>query len=117
MNDAQALGQKSANPASLGANKLNPDTILRRAKEIVFQQFDDELLAVDAEASVCFSLNESAGRIWALIEAPTTLRTICTQLCSEYDVDEEICFREVSAVLQQLSQASLVTIEALSGRD
>jgi hypothetical protein len=87
---------------------LGPQTNIRRAKEIVFQQFDDELLAVDAQANLCFSLNESAGRIWALIETPTSLAAICTQLCAEYDVDEATCLREVSTVLQNLSHAGLV---------
>ncbi len=105
MSNTHTLGQKTANPEI-----LDPDTIIRRSKEIVFQQFDDELLAVDAEASVCFSLNESAGRIWALIANPTSLNTICTQLCSEYEVDEEICLGEVTAVLHQLRGAGLIRL-------
>jgi len=104
----QALSGKSINPETKGSNTLNPNTIVRRAKAIVFEQFDDELLAVDSEANVCLSLNESAGRIWSLIEVPTPLSAICAQLCNEYEVDEETCLRELSAVLQQFRQAGLV---------
>lgn len=90
---------------------FTPNTVIRRAKAIVFQQFDDELLAVDAETNICFSLNESAGRIWALIEGPQTLAAICAQLSIEYEVDDETCRREVSNLLRGLSGAGLVRID------
>ena len=85
-----------------------PVTVWRRSKEIVFQQMDDELLAVDAQAGQCYSLNESAGRVWSLIETPASLATICAQLCTEYNVDEQTCMNEVGAVLQGLRTAGLV---------
>ena len=91
--------------------QLQSDTVIKRAKEILFQQFDDELLAVDAQGSVCYSLNESAGRIWAFIESPTTLGAICAQLTAEYDVDEVTCLQEVSSVLGELREAGLIQLE------
>ncbi len=94
-------------PYSFSPNTFGPNTVVRRAKEIVFQQFDDELLAVDAEANICFSLNESAGRIWALIESPQTVAVLCAQLATEYEVDDETCRREVSNLLQGLERGRI----------
>ena len=94
--------------ATLHANTLQPTTLVSRAKEIIFQKFDNELLAVDAQTSICYSLNESAGDIWELIAMPTALGAICTHLCQEYDVDEATCLVEVKTVLQALQQAGLI---------
>lgn len=85
-------------------------TIVGRARDIQFQQFDNELLAVDAQTGLCFSLNESAGRIWQILGAPTSILDLCTQLRAEYNVDEETCLTEVSALLRELNQVGLVTI-------
>ena len=98
----------NSQPSNFSA--LNANTSVKRAKEIIFQQFDDELLAVDAQGSICYSLNESAGRIWDLLERPTAVGAICTQLRAEYDVDDATCLREVSAVLQELNVAGLVQL-------
>ena len=91
-------------------NNLRPDTLITRGEDVVFQQIDDELLAVDGQAGVCYSLNESAGRVWSLIATPASLAAICAQLRQEYDVDEETCLREVTAVVRQLADAKLVRV-------
>lgn len=90
---------------------IEPHALITRSRDIQFQVYDDELLAVDADSGYCYSLNESAGRIWALLEAHTSLGSICRQLCQEYVVEESVCMQEVSAVLLELSQAGLVVIE------
>lgn len=90
--------------------KIELTTIIRRGKDIPFSQLDDELLALDAQAGYCYSLNETAGRVWDLIAAPTSLEAICAQLRREYAVDELTCRRQVTALLQGLCDAGLVQV-------
>jgi hypothetical protein len=92
------------------AIKLSAQTIVRRGKDFAFSQLDDELLAVDADAGFCYSLNESAGRVWNLIATPMSVEAICAQLVHEYRVDEQTCRREVTALLQGLCDAGLVQV-------
>jgi len=89
---------------------LQPTTLLRRGKDIPFSQLDDELLAIDSQAGYCYSLNETAGRIWDLIATPLTFDAICAQLRNEYTVDEQTCRAEVTALLQGLFDAGLVQV-------
>ena len=89
-------------------NQLDFHTIIQRGRDIPFSQLDDELLAIDAQAGYCYSLNETAGRVWELIATPMSLEAICVQLQREYSVDEQTCRREVTALLQGLSDAKLV---------
>lgn len=86
---------------------VQPTTVFRRKVELPFSQLDDELLAVDAQAGYCYSLSETAGRVWDLIATPMSLAAICAQLGREYAVDEQTCQRQVVALLQSLREAGL----------
>jgi len=85
-------------------------TVVRRGKEVLFSQLDDELLAIDAEDGFCYSLNETAGRVWDLIATPLPVAAVCARLCKEYAVDEATCLREVTNLLQRLSASGLVQV-------
>jgi hypothetical protein len=90
--------------------QIESSTTLRRGKDILFRQLDDELLAIDSQAGYCYSLNETAGRVWELIATPISLDAICAQLRQEYAVDEQACHREVTTLLQRLCDAGLVQV-------
>ncbi len=89
---------------------IEAHTIVRRGKEVLFSQLDDELLAIDAEYGYCYSLNETAGRVWELIATPLAVSAVCARLCNEYTVDEATCLREVTALLKRLYAAGLVQV-------
>ena len=72
---------------------------------------DDELLGIDSQAGYCYSLNETAGRVWELIAEPMTVSEICSRLRKEFAVDEQTCKRETISLLQQLTDAGLAGID------
>ena len=92
------------------ATRVTPQSIVRRGRDIPFSELDDELLAIDAQAGYCYSLNESAGRVWSLISAPIEVSEICARLRLEYVVDEATCLEEVLGLLQGLAEAGLVQV-------
>ncbi|MBI2865193.1 MAG: PqqD family protein [Chloroflexi bacterium] len=95
----------------VGANaRIESTTILRRGTDVPFSQLDDEFLAIDAQAGRCYSLNETAGRVWDLIATPMSLDAVCAQLREEYEVDETTCQREVIRLLQRLDDAGLLQV-------
>lgn len=89
------------------ATKINSASIVKRGKEVLFSQLDDELLAIDAQVGYCYSLNETAGRVWELISASMPVSAVCAQLRQEFAVDEATCLRETLALLQALCDAEL----------
>lgn len=91
---------------------MNHTTIIQRNPAILFSKLDDEYLALDAAAGFCYSLNLVSGRIWSLIEQPTTFAGLCTQLRGEYAVDEATCQRDVGEVLTKMASAGLVATHA-----
>lgn len=89
---------------------MNLNTIIDRNPAILFSQLDEEYLALDAEAGFCYSLNLVSGQIWHLLEQPTTVSALCTQLQRQYMVDEATCQQDVRELLFQLADAGLVTM-------
>lgn len=89
---------------------IHSETIVRRASEVAFSQLDDELFAIDVQGGYCYSLNEPAGRIWALIATPSSVGSVCAQLRKEYVVDEVTCLEDVIALLASLHSAGLVQV-------
>ncbi len=92
------------------SNKWHPESKVRRCKEVIFSQLDDELLAVDSKKGFCYSLNETAGLIWEWMREPITLKEICIRLGEKFDVSRAQCLEEVTALLQGLYQAGLVKV-------
>jgi PqqD family protein of HPr-rel-A system len=96
------------------STEIAPRSVLRRARQVIFNQLDDELLAIDMESGYCYSLNQSAGRLWELIEEPATMAAVCEQLRAEYDIDLQTCLNDVRDVLLSLRAAGLIEVENAS---
>lgn len=90
------------------SSEIHPDSIVSRAADMLFSRVDDELLTIDEQAGYFYAMNESAGRVWELIEEPTSVNAVCAQLCREFTVDEAICLWAVLQVLHGLHEAGLV---------
>lgn len=91
-------------------NQWHPRSRVSRAKDVMFSQLDEELLAIDSQAGFCYSLNETAGLIWEMMDEPVTIQDICTRLQKKFDVDEKDCLSDVTALLKGLYQAELVKV-------
>ena len=66
---------------------------------------------MDLESGAYYGLNEVGARIWSLIETPTSVADICRTLRTEFRVEEEVCLREVAALLNELDSRSLLDVQ------
>ena len=66
---------------------------------------------MDLESGAYYGLNEVGARIWSLIETPTSVADICRTLRAEFRVGEEVCLREVVALLNELDSRSLLDVQ------
>jgi hypothetical protein len=89
---------------------LSVDSVVRRGGQIVFAALDDEVLAIDADQGLLYSLNETGRRVWEAITEPATVRDLCARLAASYDVDEGTCQRDVIALLGSLRDAGLIEV-------
>lgn len=90
---------------------ISSDTLLHRVSEIAFSKLDDELLAIDADAGYCYSMNTTAEHIWQLLAHPVSAGELCAQLCAEFSVDAATCQSDVFPLLLELRDAGLVRFE------
>jgi hypothetical protein len=61
----------------------------RRDPGLPFQRLDDDTIVVDPARREMHLLNETAARIWELLEWPHTLDQLVTALAEEYEAPED----------------------------
>src|ERR1035441_8879304 len=93
------------------SEKIGPDTIINRAIDLPFTRLDEEMLAIDEKAGYFYSLNESAARVWELLDQPIPVSIVCDRLCEVYAVDEKVCLDDLLPLLQSLHDAGLLKVK------
>ena len=71
---------------------------------------DDEVIALDLNQEKYYGLSGTAARIWALLEAETTLDQICARLLDEFDVPKDVCRQQAGEFVDELMWENLVRI-------
>ena len=82
-----------------------------RNNKTISGRLSDELVMMDMEKGMYFSLNPVATRIWDLLEKPLTLDDLCGLLMEEYEVGEEQCRSEVGEVIAEMVRLGVVLKE------
>ena len=89
----------------------NAQSTLAAAPQAVSCEVAGETVILDTVSERYFALDAIGTRIWNALQSPCTLSSLCDLLTDEYDVPAEQCRADVSALLDQLSQHGLVTID------
>ena len=75
---------------------------------LLFRRIVDEGLLLDLEADVGYSLNEVGARILELLSEGEGRDRVVERLCSEFEIEEAQCQREVEAFLEELRSRGLL---------
>jgi len=94
------------------AVKLAGGDVVVRKGDLLTTEVDGELIAMSIENGACYGLNAVGTRIWALIEAPRSIDSLCATLLEEFDVTPETCRDQVTELLASLQAEGLVEIGA-----
>ena len=84
--------------------------IAARAENKVAAQIGDEAVILDIESGYYFQLNPTAARIWALLEAPISVASLCAKLREAFDVDAVTCRAEVVEFLELMQSKKLGSV-------
>lgn len=87
---------------------ITASTLLRRSDAVLHSDLGEKTVMMDLEEGLYFGLNEVAGRIWALLETPSSLAQICDRLVDEFEVSREECETAVRAFAEELLSRKLV---------
>src|SRR3954470_22261076 len=88
------------------------DWLVTRRAGLIETEVDGELVALHIDNGTCYGFNGTATRIWALIEQPKRLSELREQLTREFDVDPEVCERQLDELLKELEADGLVEVAA-----
>jgi len=91
---------------------INESTTIVRAEKLLATDLDDETILMSIEQGAYYGMEQTARRIWEIIETPHTVAELCHKLSEEYDVDSETCRRDVIGYLEELSNEGLIKLVA-----
>ena len=69
-----------------------------------------EVVLLEPEAGIYYSLNEVGALIWDRLQDPVTLHELCEAVVAEFEVDRETCEPDVRRVLGELMSHSLAEV-------
>ena len=84
--------------------------VVTRKGDLLTTEVDGELIAMSIENGACYGLNAVGTRIWALIEAPRSIDSLCATLLEEFDVAPDVCRDQVTELLASLRDEGMVAI-------
>ncbi|MCY4600507.1 MAG: PqqD family protein [Acidobacteria bacterium] len=95
--------------AEAGLNS-QPSSRVARSDAVIFTEFDDATVMMDAEVGSYYELNRVGAKIWALAESRPRVAEVCEALVAEHDVLLDTCGDEVRAFLDELLRLEVIRI-------
>lgn len=86
------------------------DTTIAAAEEQVSCDLGGESAILNLSNGVYYGLDPLGARIWELIREPKTVNEVRDVILTEYDVEPDVCERDLLALLAQLSEEGLIQV-------
>jgi PqqD family protein of HPr-rel-A system len=87
----------------------------RRDPALPFQRMEEEAIVVNPRTREVHLLNETAARIWELLEAPRSIDDLVATLGEEFEAEPAALREAVEAFVSDLSGKGLLTAAASAG--
>lgn len=84
--------------------------IIWRDPKALSAEIDGEVVALDIAKGVCYGLDPVGARVWSLIEHPSSIEDLCARLMIDYDIEADICRRDVLDLLADLRAEGLIEV-------
>jgi len=81
------------------------------SKEQICSELQGEVVILDIKSGAYYGLNQVGASIWNFIQTPKTVKEIQDNILAEYEVDTEVCKRDISALLEDLAAKELIEIK------
>ena len=87
---------------------LSLETVVCTRSNQVSSRVGDELVVLDLDGSLYYSLDPVGARIFELLERPTSLRAVLDTVVAEFEVDAETARADLLALVNNLVAQKLV---------
>lgn len=85
-------------------------SIVVAAKDQVSCDLAGEEVILSLKDGMYYGLNPVGARIWQLIQEPKTVNELRDVILSEYEVEPDLCERDVLALLRELAAKRLIEV-------
>ena len=86
------------------------DSLVSSSDGVVACDLDGDSALLNLDTSTYYKLNSVGTLVWKTIESPVSVQALSSVVSSAYDVDAEICARDLDALLASLLEADLIRI-------
>jgi hypothetical protein len=90
------------------ALQISRTTVIVASERAISSDLAGEAAIIDFKSGSSYGLDEVGATIWKLIAEPRTVSEICDAVVAEYEVDPEVCERDVLALLGKLAASGLI---------
>lgn len=95
---------------------IDLNVVVRRKPGLISAEADDELTLLDADRGDFLRLNSTAASIWALLDGPMTVATLCDRLAERFAGMPDESRADVAAFVTTLVERGLVEASPSSSR-
>lgn len=85
-------------------------SVVVAAKDRVSCPLGDDVIILDLKAGLYFSLDNVGATIWQLIQQPRTVGELRQAVLDTFEVDPEVCERDLLALLRELATRNLIEV-------
>jgi hypothetical protein len=91
---------------------ISDASVVRAAKHQVSCDLSGEVVILNLKDGVYYGLNPVGSRIWTLLEEPRSVGELRTVLLDEYDIEPDVCWQQLSSLLNDLAIHGLLEVGA-----
>ena len=95
--------------------KIYDSSLVVAAREQISSDLGQEVVILNLQSGVYHGLNEVGARVWNLIEQPKPVKELKQTLAQEYEVEPEVCTRDLLRLLHDLKAAGLIEVRDETG--
>jgi hypothetical protein len=92
------------------ADVISDPSIVVASKDQFSCPLGEDTVILDVKAGLYFSLDNVGALVWQLIQQPKTVREIRQAILEAFEVEIEVCERDLLALLRDLAGRNLIEI-------
>ena len=89
---------------------ISDPCVVVATKEHFSSPLGDDIIILDVKAGLYLSLDNVGALVWDLVQSPVTVKDLRAAILEKYEVDPEVCERDLLALLRELADRNLVEI-------
>lgn len=90
--------------------EIADDTTFAIRDDVISEEIEDELVVLDLEGDVYFSLNDVGRLIWEAISDGKTFSEVVDAICETYDVERDRASEDAVAFLEDTLDRELLSV-------